>query len=130
MWASCDHSFQMDTHIWVIYGQVMKLGVNANKCWDKETCLSYKFMWGWIQCPSILQVPKLYTQHSVRGDFWASSDIKVHVFPSPTGNMLWSFSFLFWFGIYSLDSSKMMGNFHEVLKFNCLFLKLNQFIWN
>jgi hypothetical protein len=35
-----------------------------------------------------------------------------------------------YFKIYYIDSSKMMGNFPEVLNFNRLFLKLNQFICN
>jgi hypothetical protein len=34
------------------------------------------------------------------------------------------------FEAYSRDSSKMMGNFREVLNFNRLFLKLNRFICN
>ena len=33
-------------------------------------------------------------------------------------------------GVYSTDSSKMIGNFPAVLNFNRLFLKLNQFIRN
>ena len=32
--------------------------------------------------------------------------------------------------IYSIDSSKMIGNPPEVSNFNRLFLKLNQFIYN
>ena len=31
-------------------------------------------------------------------------------------------------GVYSIDSSKMMGNFPAVLNFDRLFLKLNRFI--
>ena len=33
-------------------------------------------------------------------------------------------------GVYSIDSSKMMGNFPEVLNFNQLNLKLDWFICN
>ena len=41
------------------------------------------------------------------------------------------FQFFFYdTGAYSIDSSKMMGNFPEVLDFNRLFLKLNRFICN
>ena len=32
-------------------------------------------------------------------------------------------------GVYSINSSKMMGNSPEVLNLNELFLKLNQFIY-
>ena len=35
----------------------------------------------------------------------------------------------FW-GVYSIDSSKMIGDFPAVLNFNRLFLKLNRFICN
>ena len=34
------------------------------------------------------------------------------------------------FGVYSIDSSKMIGNFPVVVNFNRLFLKLNRFICN
>ena len=34
------------------------------------------------------------------------------------------------FEVYSIDSSKMIGNFPEVSNFNRLFLKLNRFICN
>jgi hypothetical protein len=34
------------------------------------------------------------------------------------------------FGAYSIDSSKMLGNSHEVSNFNRLFLKLNRFNCN
>jgi hypothetical protein len=52
------------------------------------------------------------------------------VFASPTGYMLTSFGvpLLNW-GIF-YKSSKMIGNFPEVLNFNRLFLKLNRFIYN
>ena len=32
--------------------------------------------------------------------------------------------------VYSIDSSKMIGKFPEVLNFNMSFLKLNRFIYN
>ena len=38
--------------------------------------------------------------------------------------------FLYKIGIYSIDSSKMIGNFLAVLNFNQLFFKLNRFICN
>ena len=38
--------------------------------------------------------------------------------------------FLQRFEVYSTDSSKLMGNFNEVLNFNWLCLKPNQFICN
>ena len=38
--------------------------------------------------------------------------------------------FLHWFEVHSIDSSKMISKFHEVLNFNHLFLKLNWFICN
>ena len=40
------------------------------------------------------------------------------------------FSFLKKIGVYSINSSKTIGNFPEVLNFNRLFLKLNRFICN
>ena len=41
------------------------------------------------------------------------------------------FRFFFYLSqVYSIDSSRMMGNFPEVLNFNQLFLKLNQFVCN
>ena len=52
------------------------------------------------------------------------------VFPSPTSYLLMIFGSLYEIGVYSINSSKMMGNFPEVLNFNWLFLKLNQFICN
>jgi hypothetical protein len=36
--------------------------------------------------------------------------------------------FLYWIGVYSINSFKMIGNFHAVLNFHRLFLKLNRFI--
>ena len=38
--------------------------------------------------------------------------------------------FLYKIEIYSIDSSKRIDNFAQVLNFNWLFLKLNQFIYN
>ena len=39
--------------------------------------------------------------------------------------------FLYWIGVYStINSSKIIGNFHALLNFNRLYLKLNQFICN
>ena len=52
------------------------------------------------------------------------------VFASPASYMLISSSFFNWVEVYSLDSSKMMGNFHVVFNFNRLFLILNRFSWN
>ena len=41
------------------------------------------------------------------------------------------FRFFFYLSqVYSIDSSRMMGNFPEVLNFNRLFLKLNRFVCN
>ena len=47
-----------------------------------------------------------------------SSRLLVDIFP------VWFYSF----GIYSIDSSKMVSNSPEVFNFNRLFLKLNRFI--
>ena len=45
--------------------------------------------------------------------------VQILVFPSPTGCMVWSFSFfLYKCEIHSLVSSKMLSYFHEVLNFN------------
>ena len=44
--------------------------------------------------------------------------------------MFTSSGLLYLFEIYSIDSSKMIGNSYEVSNFNRLFLKLNRFIWN
>ena len=60
---------------------------------------------------------------SVRGDFWAKS-VEILVFPIPIGYMLVYFSFFLLICEYSIDSSRMMGNFFQVLKFKWLFLKL------
>ena len=38
--------------------------------------------------------------------------------------------FLCWLEAYAIDSSKVVGDFPQVLNFNKLFLKLNQFICN
>ena len=38
--------------------------------------------------------------------------------------------FLYLSQVYSIDSSRMMGNFPDVFNFNRLFLKLNRFICN
>ena len=38
--------------------------------------------------------------------------------------------FLYWFEVYSINSSKVIGNSPEVLNLNRLFLKLNRFICN
>ena len=52
------------------------------------------------------------------------------MFPSLTGYMLTIFWSIFTeLGVYSMDSSKLMGNFPEVLNANRLFLKLNQYIY-
>jgi hypothetical protein len=53
------------------------------------------------------------------------------VFASPTGYMLMtSLVLLYEIGVYSINSSKRIGNFHAVLNFNRLFLKLNRFVCN
>ena len=66
---------------------------------------------------------------SDRGDFWALL-VEILVFASPTSYMFTSsgFSLLNW--VYSIDSSKIIGNFLAVLNFNRLFLKLYWFICN
>ena len=66
---------------------------------------------------------------SDRGDFWALL-VEILVFASPTSYMFTSsgFSLLNW--VYSIDSSKIIGNFLAVLNFNRLFLKLYRFICN
>ena len=66
------------------------------------------------------------------GNFWAykvgqaTSDFK--------SNRLHVDIFRFWcfhsFEVYSIDSSKTIDEFPEVLNFNRLFLKLNRFICN
>ena len=38
--------------------------------------------------------------------------------------------FLYYIGVYSINSSKMIGNFPAVSNFNRLYLKLNRFIYN
>ena len=62
---------------------------------------------------------------SDRGDFWALP-IEILVLARPTGYMLTSsgFPLLNWGNLsYSIDSSKMIGNFPAVLNFIRLFLK-------
>ena len=44
--------------------------------------------------------------------------------------MLWSFGFFKLFQVYSIDSSKMLGNFPKVLNFIWLFFELKWFIRN
>ena len=59
------------------------------------------------------------------GEIFGHTRVKILVFPSPTGYMLWCFDFLEWLigGIFYTDSSKSMGNFLEVLNINWLFLQ-------
>ena len=58
--------------------------------------------------------------------------VKILVILNPTGWLhVGIFPFFFHsFEVYSIDSSKRIGNFHSVLNFNWLFLKLNLFICN
>ena len=57
--------------------------------------------------------------------------VKILVILNPTGYMLTtSCFFVYSFEVYSIDSSKMIGNSLEVSNFNRLFLKLNRFIRN
>ena len=68
-------------------------------------------------------------QSTVQGNIWPHS-IKILVFPSPIDYMLWSFGFsLLIRGILCIFL-EIIDKFHEVLKFNQLFLKLNQFTCN
>jgi hypothetical protein len=64
---------------------------------------------------------------SDRGDFWAQL-VNILVFASPTGYMETTSGFALLSWVYSIDSFKMINNFHEVLNLNWLFLKLNRFI--
>jgi hypothetical protein len=64
------------------------------------------------------------------GEFWAKL-VKILVVPSPNGYILQFFEFSpYSFElIYSIDTSRMIGH-HEILNFNQLFLKSDQFICN
>ena len=62
---------------------------------------------------------------SVQGDLWASS-VKILMFPSPTGYMLWSFSFSLLIQCVFYRFIENDWSFSEVLNFNRLFLKLNR----
>ena len=65
----------------------------------------------------------IYNRFSDQGDFQVYS-IEILVFASPTGYMLTSANFPFLNWVYSVHSSKMIGNFPAVLNYNRLFLKL------
>ena len=55
--------------------------------------------------------------------------VKILVILNPTSYMLTSSGFDA-FEVYSIDSSKTIGKFPEVLNFNRSFLELNRFICN
>jgi hypothetical protein len=63
---------------------------------------------------------------NVWGDFWALV-MKILVFPSPSSYMLTAFNLSLLNWVYSLDYSKAIRTFLEVLNFNWLFLNLNLF---
>lgn len=44
--------------------------------------------------------------------------VKIQVFTTPTGYMVWAFGFPYLGGVYSIDSFEMMRNFSKVLNFN------------
>ena len=73
---------------------------------------------------------------SSHNSWWSPADIwawlvNILVFPSPTGDMLTSsYGFTLSIQLYSIHSYKMIRTSPEVLNFNRLFLKLNQFICN
>ena len=96
----------------------------------------------WTQSTAILVFEEAAYNlfHKCRHVKWPRHLIRVRVkvfrwwsFPSPTNHILTSFGFLLLpllFPINYLDSSQMISTFREVLNFNRLFLKLNQFICN
>ena len=93
---------------------------------ETERC---QYVTGIIYQTNYAQIPP---RTNDRGGFWTYKSVEIHVFASPTGYMLTSFGvpLLNW-GISSINSSKIIGNFPAVLmNFNQLFLKLNQFICN
>ena len=69
------------------------------------------------------------TRDQSSGSFWAES-VQILVILNPAGYMLTSSRFALFIWVYSIDSSKMIGDSPEVSNFNWLFLKLNQFICN
>ena len=96
---------------WSMYGERTLILVGA---WTPSIIflfLSYKRMWNpyyWYldQCPKrFLSIIGWYPNVSSRTSY-----------------------ILYKFEVYSIDSSKLIINFPEVLNLNCLFLKLNRFI--
>ena len=62
--------------------------------------------------------------------FGHNQPVEILVFASPTGNMFTSSGSPLLNWVYSINSSKMVGNFPALFNFNRLFLKLNRFICN
>ena len=75
------------------------------------------------------EVLQFFLKVWVKCDYFEALHIEMHVHISNLNIVSWFWCFHS-FEVYSIDSSKMIGNSPEVLNFNQLFLKHNQFICN
>ena len=60
---------------------------------------------------------------SVSGEDFGYEPVKILVFPSPIGYMLWSFGIPSISEVNSIGSSKMIVDFPDILNFNRFYLK-------